>query len=67
MAGKIEINPSKCCYCGGCVGVCPADALELRDTILCVEEGKCTGCGTCVKFCPVDAICLKRGEQAAIG
>jgi len=38
------------------VGVCPADALELRDTVLCVDEKKCIGCGTCVKFCPVDAL-----------
>jgi ferredoxin len=66
MAGKIDIDRSKCCYCGGCVGVCPADALELRDTILCVDEEKCTKCGTCVKFCPVDAISLIQGAGATI-
>ena len=48
------------------MGVCPADALELRDTILCVDEEKCTNCGTCVKFCPVDAIRLMQDSGAAV-
>ena len=66
MAGKIIIDRSKCCYCGGCVGVCPMDALELQDTILCVAEEKCTKCGTCVKFCPVDAISLLEDAGTAV-
>jgi len=48
------------------VGVCPADALELQDTILCVDEEKCTKCGTCVKFCPVDAISLVLDKGASV-
>ena len=43
-------------YCGGCVGVCPSGALELKEIVLDVDEGKCVKCGICVKFCPVGAI-----------
>jgi len=49
------INRDKCCYCGGCVGVCPQNALELQETILIVGD-ECNECGICVKFCPVGAI-----------
>ncbi|ODS39017.1 ferredoxin [Candidatus Altiarchaeales archaeon WOR_SM1_SCG] len=51
----LKINHDKCCYCGGCVGVCPQDALELKETLLVVDE-KCNECGICAKFCPVGAI-----------
>jgi MinD superfamily P-loop ATPase len=52
----MQVNRDVCCYCGGCVGVCPRDALELRETILFIDQSKCSGCGICMKFCPVDAI-----------
>ena len=57
----MKVNRSKCLYCGGCVGICPSNALELKEVILTVDEGKCTKCGICVKFCPVAAI--RRGEE----
>ncbi|RLI87927.1 MAG: ferredoxin [Candidatus Altiarchaeales archaeon] len=59
MKNRIEVDKSRCCYCGGCVGVCPQDALELKETILFVDNDKCTGCGMCIKFCPVDALSFK--------
>jgi ferredoxin len=52
----MKVDRRKCLYCGGCVGVCPAYALELKETLLAVDETKCTKCGICVKFCPVGAI-----------
>jgi len=52
----MKVDRSRCLYCGGCVGICPANALELKEIHLAVDEGKCTGCGLCVKFCPVGAI-----------
>ncbi len=55
----MKINRDKCCYCGGCVGVCPQNALELRETILVVDDNKCNKCGICVKFCPVGALALE--------
>ncbi len=51
----IKINRDRCMYCGGCVGVCPANALTLNETMLTVSEA-CNDCGICVKFCPVGAL-----------
>jgi ferredoxin len=51
----MKANRDICCYCGGCVGVCPFDALELEETVLTFND-KCTQCGLCAKFCPVGAI-----------
>ena len=51
----MKVNYDKCCYCGGCVGVCPQNALELMETILNVNDN-CNECGICVKFCPVGAL-----------
>ena len=58
IMANLEIDKNKCCYCGGCVGVCPRDALTLMETYISVDEAKCIGCGACVKFCPVDALKL---------
>lgn len=58
----LNINRDKCCYCGGCVGCCPKDALVLEDTILVCDKNKCIECGMCVKFCPVDALSIKNIE-----
>jgi ferredoxin len=52
----MKVDRRKCLYCGGCVGVCPSKALELKEIVLEVDEGKCIKCGICVKFCPVGAI-----------
>lgn len=51
----------KCLRCGGCVSICPADALTLTEREL-VCSKKCTNCGICVRFCPVGAIRIERGE-----
>jgi len=52
----MKVDQSKCLYCGGCVGVCPVNALELYETRIRIDLGKCTRCGICIKFCPVGAI-----------
>ncbi|MEA2054104.1 MAG: 4Fe-4S binding protein [Candidatus Thermoplasmatota archaeon] len=51
----IKVNKEKCLRCGGCVGLCPADALTLNEAGLSVSEA-CTECGICVRFCPVEAL-----------
>ncbi|MBL7206595.1 MAG: 4Fe-4S binding protein [Candidatus Aenigmarchaeota archaeon] len=53
----IRINGKKCLKCAGCVGICPVNALTLKDEIKCSED--CTDCGICVDFCPVAAISLE--------
>ncbi|MBT4870683.1 MAG: 4Fe-4S binding protein [Candidatus Diapherotrites archaeon] len=48
-------NFEKCLYCGGCVGVCPVQAITLKDTRLIIDPKKCINCGACVSICPVGA------------
>lgn len=51
----VIIDPERCCYCGGCVSVCPVDALALHETRLEVNED-CIECGDCTTACPVGAL-----------
>ncbi|WYM88567.1 4Fe-4S binding protein [Methanolobus sp. WCC5] len=59
MMVTIKVNKFKCGYCGACVGVCPAGALELIETWIEVSE-MCTACGVCSRICPVGAIEVKK-------
>jgi len=54
MAVKLDIF--KCCYCGGCVPICPEDAIYLAEKKITINEKYCTECGLCIKVCPVGAI-----------
>jgi len=54
MAPKVDKD--KCIHCGGCVGICPKDAITLRETVIEIDKKKCINCGTCAKFCPAGAI-----------
>jgi digeranylgeranylglycerophospholipid reductase len=54
----VRVDPRRCTYCGGCVSVCPVEALTLEETRLTVSE-VCIDCGECVAACPVGAIRLE--------
>lgn len=58
----VIVDPIRCCYCGGCVSVCPTDALTLAETRLSVNAN-CTDCENCVFACPVGALQLE-GRRA---
>jgi digeranylgeranylglycerophospholipid reductase len=51
----VVVDAARCSYCGGCVGVCPEDALDLVEARLTVR-GACTECGLCVLACPMGAL-----------
>ncbi len=53
-------DPDKCVYCGGCVGVCPVQALTLKDTRIIIDKSKCINCGACVSICPVGAMRIEK-------
>ena len=55
----IESDKSLCLRCGGCVAVCPFDALNLTEHGIECDGEKCTDCRTCTNFCPVKALRLK--------
>ncbi len=51
----IIIDNESCMKCGGCVSVCPADALILDKDGIQIND-KCICCLKCITFCPVSAI-----------
>jgi ferredoxin len=51
-----RINRERCLICGGCVSVCPEDAIELRKDYAFVIEERCRNCSICVNVCPVGAV-----------
>lgn len=52
----IEIKPNKCDFCGTCVGVCPEDAIELKEAEIFIIEKRCTNCAKCVWVCPFEVL-----------
>ncbi len=50
---RIKIDSETCDFCGTCVGVCPADAIELKESTILIDEEKCTQCQSCVDICPL--------------
>jgi digeranylgeranylglycerophospholipid reductase len=58
----ILIDRNRCAYCGGCVSVCPVEALTLAETRLEVGE-ECIDCGDCTFACPVGALRLTEADR----
>jgi ferredoxin len=52
----IDILPDKCDFCGCCVGVCPEDAIELKEAEISIIDSRCTNCAKCVWSCPIEVI-----------
>jgi ferredoxin len=53
---KINVNVKICLACGGCISICPKDALSMKGAKAKVDENKCIICGICAKTCPIAAI-----------
>lgn len=51
----VVIDYEKCDFCGTCVAVCAADAIELKESVITIDEAKCTLCGSCIDICPAGA------------
>ena len=49
------VNKDICLHCGACVGLCPANAIFLRETYITFNDD-CIDCGLCEKGCPMGAI-----------
>jgi len=52
----LDVDKSICLECGGCVPLCPEEALFLSFDHLAVDHDLCIMCDICVNFCPVGAI-----------
>jgi len=53
---KAIVDETKCLACGGCISVCPQDALSMRGGKAYVTSNKCISCAICIKTCPIGAI-----------
>jgi Fe-S-cluster-containing hydrogenase component 2 len=49
----VFIDNERCDFCGTCVGVCPEDAIELRESTILIDKERCILCGDCVDICPL--------------
>jgi len=64
VAGKVEINQSRCKGCELCVSVCPLGVLEMSEDFgplgyhaaVAVNMNACNGCTLCALICPDMAI-----------
>lgn len=62
----IEILPDKCDFCGCCVGVCPEDAIELKEAEISIIDARCTNCSKCIWSCPIEVIVFNK-EGVLVG
>ena len=53
---KASVNRKNCLACGGCISVCPQDALSMCGGKAFVDRDKCISCAICIQTCPVGAI-----------
>lgn len=52
VEGILEIGKNGLCHrCGGCVGICPADTLELNADGYPEQVGECISCSLCTDIC----------------
>ena len=53
---KAKVDGEVCLACGGCISVCPQDAISMCGSRAFVMVDKCISCAICIRICPVGAI-----------
>ena len=53
---KAKVDKKMCLACGGCISVCPQDAMLMCGGRAYVNEEDCISCAICIRTCPVGAI-----------
>lgn len=53
---KAIADRDTCLACGGCISVCPQDAITMQSSKAMVYREDCISCAICLKVCPVGAI-----------
>jgi uncharacterized protein (DUF362 family)/Pyruvate/2-oxoacid:ferredoxin oxidoreductase delta subunit len=51
--------PDKCTGCGKCAGICPREAITMRNGLAVVDSSKCIRCFCCDELCEQQAIGMK--------
>ena len=60
---KAVVKKEKCLACGGCISVCPQDAILMILSKAVVNKIQCNSCSICVKTCPIGAINWERKKD----
>lgn len=53
---KAIVDEKICLACGGCISVCPQDAMFMNGGKAFVKKDDCISCAICIRTCPVGAI-----------
>ena len=53
---KAKVDKTMCLACGGCISVCPQDAMSMCGGRAFVNEEDCISCAICIRTCPVGSI-----------
>ena len=63
---KAFVISDLCNGCGGCVPICPVNAISMQNGKAKVDAFQCTGCGACIPVCPQEAIDFKNATTKQI-
>ncbi len=55
----IKILTENCTGCTHCVGVCPTEAIRVREGKVYIDADRCIDCGRCIQSCPYNALVPK--------
>ena len=53
---KSLVDNNKCLACGGCISVCPEDAISWIGYKAIIDPENCISCRICINTCPIGAI-----------
>jgi len=62
LAMRPMLNAEKCIGCGKCAGLCPANAIEMRQRKPLIQRKTCIRCFCCQEFCPEGALIARRSK-----
>jgi len=63
---KAFVIADLCNGCGGCVSVCPTNAITMQEGKAKVDPFQCSGCGACIPVCPQEAIDFRNSSNKQI-
>ena len=56
MTARVIVDKKLCTGCKACLGLCPTDAISIKNGTASVVPLFCMGCGFCVEGCGEEAL-----------
>ncbi len=53
---EVKVIEERCLACGGCIAICPTDAIKMSTSVIIINVEECISCGLCIKYCAFGAI-----------